>query len=94
MVEESDSESSEAFILVLGLRRRDYHEQIKTEKYHDMVDSTLSEIYIADEENKMSLYSHMFSIWLGSNRKIWCAERRASCSVENFTLQSFFSWRI
>ena len=28
-------------------------------------------VYITDEENKMSLYSHMFSIWFRSNRKIW-----------------------
>ena len=27
-------------------------------------------------------------------RKIWCVKGRASCSVENFALQSFFTWRI
>ena len=36
-------------------------------------DTTLSDLYFTDEENKVSLYSHMFSIWFGSNRKIWCA---------------------
>ena len=37
---------------------------------------------------------HMFSIWFRSNSKIWCVKGRASCSVENFALQSFFTWRI
>ena len=50
-------------------------------------------IKLADK-NKMSLYSHMFSIWFRSNSEIWCVKGRASCSVENFALQSFFTWRI
>ena len=36
---------------------------------HD--DKALSQIDINHEENAVSLYSHMVSIWFGSNRKIW-----------------------
>ncbi len=46
----------------------------------------LSKVYITDEENKMSLYSHMFSIWFRSNRKIWCIKGWSSCGMEDTSL--------
>ena len=30
----------------------------------------------------MSLYSHMFSIWFGSNRKIWCNQGRITGNMD------------
>ena len=33
----------------------------------DQNNETLSKVFVTDEENKMSLYSHMFSIWFRSN---------------------------
>ena len=52
----------------------------------DQNNTTLSEISVTDEENKMSLYSHMFSIWFRSNRKIWCIKGRSSCGMEDTSL--------
>ena len=52
----------------------------------DQNNKTLSKVYITDEENKMSLYSHMFSIWFRSNRKIWCIKGRSSCGMEDTSL--------
>ena len=60
----------------------------------DYDDKTLSKIYIADVENEMSLYSHMFSIWFGSNRKIWRIQGQSSCGMEDPAMQSFFPWRL
>ena len=49
-------------------------------------DKVNEETYITDEENKVSLYSHLFSIWFGSNRKIWCIKGRITGSLANFKM--------
>ena len=39
-----------------------------------------------NNDKEVSLYSHMFSIWFGSNRKIWCIKGRSSCGMEDTSL--------
>ena len=38
---------------------------------------------IAAEEDKVSLYTHLFSVWIGSNPKIRSFKRKFTGSLEN-----------
>ena len=52
---------------LLHLAGRHHMAGEKNEKISYKNDTSLSKIFIADEENEMSLYSHMFSVWFGGN---------------------------
>jgi len=53
------------------------------EKTTDCMYKVISKIFVSAEINQMSLLSLLFSIWIGSNTKIWCFEGEYFGCLEN-----------
>ena len=46
----------------------------------------LSKISVSDEENKMSVFSKLFTVWLGGNTEIWSNKGRIAGNLEDFKM--------
>lgn len=55
--------------------------EICYEKKFDFYHKILSKVCIPSEKNKMSLFSMLFSVWIGSCRKIRSFQRRRACRL-------------
>lgn len=53
------------------------------EDHTDQNDPFLSEISFAAEEDKVSVYTYLFSVWVGSNPEIRSFKRKFTGSLEN-----------
>ena len=62
----------------------------KYEKYFDLFDQSLSEVFITVKEHEMSVYSKLFSVWSGGDPEIRSNKRQPVGAVENNKMQSFF----
>ena len=52
----------------------------------DLADPILPEVFIADEDNQMSVCANLFAVWIRSDTEARCNQRKYSGSLENIKM--------